>query len=49
MAALVKAAKSGKSADLAAALDLIGATTRRKLDRRFNEAGLTDCAINRRS
>ncbi len=49
MAALRKAGKSGKASDFKAFEGLVNALDGSKLDRRFDKAGLTNCASNRRS
>ena len=48
LAARVNAAKTGKAADSQGA-SLYGANDWSALDKRFNKAGLTDCAENRTS
>jgi hypothetical protein len=47
--AIVTAAKSGKSAKVNAAIDTYNRTWSRSLDRRFNDAGVTNCVVNRTS
>jgi len=49
LAARVTAARTGKAADVAKARALYGANDWSALDKRFNAAGLTDCAENRTS
>jgi hypothetical protein len=47
--ALAKAVRTGTVSDDARADLIVPGKTLRKLDRQFDEAGVTDCAVNRRS